>query len=103
MKYLTKSRFKQGLECPIKLTSNYKSSEKNDDFLAALADGGFQAEELSRLHYKNGVLIEEYDYDISESKTTLYEGFFSETIVGFKSFICIFKFVFFCCLNKCLL
>ena len=69
MKYLTKSRFKQGLECPIKLTSNYKSSEKNDDFLEALADGGFQAEELSRLHYKNGVLIEEYDYDISVSKT----------------------------------
>ena len=69
MKYLTKSRFKQGLECPIKLISNYKSSEKNDDFLAALADGGFQAEELSRLHYKNGVLIEEYDYDISVSKT----------------------------------
>ena len=69
MKYLTKSRFKQGLECPIKLTSNYKSSEKNDDFLEALADGGFQVEELSRLHYKNGVLIEEYDYDISVSKT----------------------------------
>lgn len=69
MKYLTKSRFKQGLECPIKLTSNYKSSEKNDDFLAALADGGFQVEELSRLHYKNGVLIEKYDNDISVSKT----------------------------------
>ena len=69
MKYLTKSRFKQGLECPIKLTSNYKSSEENDDFLSALADGGFQAEELSRLHYKNGVLIEEYDYDISVTKT----------------------------------
>ena len=69
MKYLTKSRFKQGLECPIKLTSNYKSSDENDDFLSALADGGFQAEELSRLHYKNGVLIEEYDYDISVNKT----------------------------------
>ncbi len=69
MKFLTKSRFKQGLECPIKLTSNYKSSDENDDFLSALADGGFQAEELSRLHYKNGVLIEEYDYDISVNKT----------------------------------
>ena len=69
MKYLTKSRFKQGLECPIRLTSNYKSSDENDDFLSALADGGFQAEELSRLHYKNGVLIEEYDYDISATKT----------------------------------
>ena len=36
MKYLTKSRFKQGLECPIRLTSNYKSSDENDDFLSAL-------------------------------------------------------------------
>ena len=57
VKYLTKSIFKQGLECPIKLTSNYKSLDKNDDFLSALADGGFQAEELSRLHFKDGILV----------------------------------------------
>ena len=69
MKYLTKTRFRQGLECPIKLTGNYKESNEKDDFLSALADGGFQTEELSRLHYKNGILIEEYDSDISVSKT----------------------------------
>lgn len=59
MKYLTKSKFKQGLECPNKLSPNFKSSEKDIDFLSALADGGFQAEELARLHYKDGTLIKE--------------------------------------------
>ena len=69
MKYLTKTRFRQGLECPIKLTENYKEFNEKDGFLSALADGGFQIEELSRLHCKNGVLIEEYDSDISVSET----------------------------------
>ena len=48
MKYLTKTLFKKGLECPIKLTVDYESSEDKNEFLDALADGGFQAEELSR-------------------------------------------------------
>ena len=69
MKYLTKTRFRQGLECPIKLTENYKEFNEKDGFLSALADGGFQIEELSRFHCKNGVLIEEYDSDISVSET----------------------------------
>ena len=57
VKYLTKTNFKKGIECPIKLTSDYKLSDKSNDFLSALADGGFQAEELSRLHFKDGILI----------------------------------------------
>ncbi|MFL2620829.1 MAG: hypothetical protein ACJ0O0_06645 [Flavobacteriaceae bacterium] len=57
MKYLTKTNFKKGIECPIKLTPEYKSSDKSNDFLSALADGGFQAEELSRLHFKDGILV----------------------------------------------
>ncbi len=69
MKYLTKTRFRQGLEYPIKLIENYKESNEKYGFLLALADGGFQIEELSRLHCKNGVLIEEYDSDISVSET----------------------------------
>ena len=69
LKYLTKSKFKQGLECPNKLTANFKSSAKDIDFLSALADGGFQAEELSRLHYKGGTLIKESSYEISTDKT----------------------------------
>ena len=69
MKYLTKTLFKKGLECPIKLTVDYESSEDKNEFLDALADGGFQAEELSRLYYSPGVLIENYDYANSLQKT----------------------------------
>ena len=69
MKYLTKTLFKKGLECPLKLTVNYKSSEEKNEFLSALADGGFQAEELSRLHYRPGYLIADRDYANSLKNT----------------------------------
>ena len=69
MKYLTKTLFKKGLECPLKLTVNYKSSEEKNEFLSALADGGFQAEELSRLHYRPGYLIDDRDYANSLKNT----------------------------------
>ena len=69
MKYLTKTLFKKGLECPLKLTVNYKSPEEKNEFLSALADGGFQAEELSRLHYRPGYLVEDRDYTNSLKNT----------------------------------
>ena len=69
MKYLTKTLFKKGLECPLKLTVNYKSSDEKNEFLSALADGGFQAEELSRLHYRPGYLIDDRDYANSLKNT----------------------------------
>jgi len=50
MRVLTKSRFKLALECPNKLyytrKKEYANTKKDDPFLAALADGGFQVEEL---------------------------------------------------------
>jgi len=69
LKYLTKTLFKKGLECPLKLTVNYKSSDEKNEFLSALADGGFQAEELSRLHYRPGYLIDDRDYANSLKNT----------------------------------
>jgi hypothetical protein len=62
-RYLTKSRFKLALECPTKLfysakEKEYKNVKRDDPFLAALADGGFQVEELARLAYPKGVLIQ---------------------------------------------
>ena len=69
MKYLTKTLFKKGLECPLKLTVNYKSLDEKNEFLSALADGGFQAEELSRLHYRPGYLIDDRDYANSLKNT----------------------------------
>jgi hypothetical protein len=61
MKVLTKSRFKLGLQCPNKLyftsKKNFGNVKNDDPFLAALAKGGFQVEELAKLHYPDGVEI----------------------------------------------
>lgn len=72
MRYLTKSLYKTGLECPNKLyyakKEEYANTKNDNPFLMALAKGGFQFEELARLHYPNGVLVEDvpgedYDHD----------------------------------------
>lgn len=75
MKLLTKSRFKLGLECPNKLFYTKKDAYANqkidDPFLMALADGGFQVEELARMHYPDGILLEDnyWDYKLLASQT----------------------------------
>ncbi len=79
MRHLTKSRFKLGLECPNKLYYTKKeeyANQKNEDaFLLALASGGFQVEELARMHYPAGILIEDakniaqYDYQEKVNQT----------------------------------
>jgi len=70
MRVLTKSRFKLGLECPNKLfytgkETEYANTKSDNPFLQALASGGFQVEELARLHFPNGILIED---DIDRTK-----------------------------------
>ena len=61
-RYLTKSRFKLGLECPVKLfyraKPEYKDQKIEDAFLEALAEGGFQVGELAKYKYPNGIDIE---------------------------------------------
>jgi hypothetical protein len=79
MRLLTKSRFKLGLECPNKLfytrKKEYANKKQEDSFLQALAQGGFQVEELARMHYPNGSLIEgndgEYEQLWEETQTLL--------------------------------
>lgn len=76
-RYLTKSRFKLGLECPVKLyytnkPNVYANQKQEDPFLAALAKGGFQVEELARLEYPDGILVEADHFD--------YEGALNHTI-----------------------
>ncbi len=57
-RFLTKSRFKLGLECPTKLfytgKRNYANSQNDDSFLQALAAGGYQVGELAKLYYPEG-------------------------------------------------
>lgn len=69
--YLTKSKFKEGLICPIRLTNRFIDEHEEDPFLLSLADGGFQVEALSRLHYKGGVFIKENNNEAIQ-KTNKY-------------------------------
>ena len=61
-RYLTKSRFKLALECPTKLfytgkADVYPDCKRDDEFLQALADGGFQVGELAKLMFPGGIEI----------------------------------------------
>ena len=55
MRYLTKSRFKQALECSTKLFYNkkveYANLSNEDSFLQSLAEGGFQVGELAKFYF----------------------------------------------------
>ncbi|MFA5669874.1 MAG: DUF2779 domain-containing protein [Balneolaceae bacterium] len=60
--YLTKSKFTHSLECPTKLyyqnhPEEYVTSQDDNDFLMALAEGGIQVGELAKLYYPGGVEI----------------------------------------------
>jgi hypothetical protein len=74
---LTKSRFKMAIECPTKLFYA-KNSEKyaniigDNDFLEALAEGGFQVGELAKLYFPNGHDIKTLDYHKSIEATEKY-------------------------------
>ena len=66
-RFLTKSRFKVGLDCATKLyyqdNKDYGSTKTDNSFLKALAEGGFQVGELAKLYYPGGVEIESMDKD----------------------------------------
>lgn len=73
-KYLTKSIFKIGLECPRKLfyhkkKDEYLDSTVEDTFLQALAEGGYQVGALAKLKYPDGVDIDTLDYDEALKQT----------------------------------
>ncbi len=74
-RHLTKSRFKLALDCPTKLyytrKPEYENKSDSDSFLEALAQGGFQVEELARMDYPHGIAIigDDYNYDLLAEKT----------------------------------
>ena len=87
-RYLTKSRFKLALECPTKLHYTgkreiYVDTKRDDKFLQALADGGFQVGELAKLMFPGGIEITSRTHDEQVAETerllqrdivTLYEA-----------------------------
>lgn len=89
MRVLTKSRFKLGLECPNKLlyTNNpiYANKKQEDSFLNALAEGGFQVEELARLHYPNGVFINVENYEYARAAELTREYLNQDNIIIYEA------------------
>lgn len=72
-RYLTKSRFKTGVECATKLyftgDVEYGNTMSEDSFLQALAAGGFQVGELAKIYYPMGVEVTAKDHDESVKQT----------------------------------
>jgi hypothetical protein len=66
-RYLTKSRFKLGMECPAKLfytgkdqgpQAVYANAKLEDSFLKTLAEGGFQVGALAQKYFPGGVEVD---------------------------------------------
>ncbi len=72
-RYLTKTKFKLALECPTKLyyqgKKEYKNNKLDNDFLKALAKGGFQVGELAKCYYPGGTNIQELDHETALKRT----------------------------------
>lgn len=73
-RYLTKSRFKIGSECPRKLyylthKDKYANQKDFNDFLKILAEGGHQVGALARAYFPGGVMVATLDYDESVAQT----------------------------------
>ncbi len=72
-RYLTKSRFQLASECPTKLYYCDKPDKypnnKNNDFMLALAKGGFQVGALAKCYYPEGIDITEINPDKALQQT----------------------------------
>lgn len=90
MKVLSKSRFKLGLECPNKLyftgkANKYANQKVDNPFLKALANGGFQVEELARMHYPNGIFIDTENYEYEKAAQLTQEALLQENVIIYEA------------------
>jgi len=76
IRYLTKSRFKIAVECPTKLfytrKNSYEDNMAGNDFMAMLAEGGFQVGELAKAFYPEGIEISEKNNQKALDATATY-------------------------------
>jgi hypothetical protein len=84
-RYLTKSRFKLATECETKLyftkKSEYADQDIEDEFLQALAEGGYQVGELAKFYFddqpqNNGITVESIGYEepLEETRQKIKAG-----------------------------
>lgn len=90
-RYLTKSRFKTGHECPRKLVylnnETYPNTKADDPFLKALADGGFQVGALAKLSYPREASVEVKTQDKDQALRETTELLKQKHIVIFEAAI----------------
>ena len=97
-RYLTKSRFKLATECETKLyytkKQEYADQSMDDEFLQALAEGGYQVGELAKFHFddqpqKNGITVESIGYEkpLEETRQKIETGqqIIAEAAVKYKN------------------
>lgn len=74
MRYLTKSRYATAITCPRKLAflddDRYINSNKHNEFLLALADGGNQVGALAKCLFPDGIEVESSGHDAQVEETT---------------------------------
>ena len=72
-RYLTKSRFNLAYTCPSKLfytnKKQFTNARNNDEFLLALAEGGFQVGELAKYYHPGGHNINTLDAEEAIEQT----------------------------------
>jgi len=77
------------LDCPTKLfytrKKEYEDSNETDTFLEALAQGGFQVEELARMEYPDGVAILGEDWNYKKLAERTDELLLNENVVIFEA------------------
>ena len=74
-RYLTKSRFKMAMECPTKLFYGgkrdiYADASLDDDFLATLAEGGYQVGALAKVMHPEGIEVTETGHAEAVARTS---------------------------------
>ena len=73
MRYLTKSRFSLALQCPTKLEycddPSFANADADNEFLAALADGGHQVGALAKCLFPEGMEIDVSGHDAQAAQT----------------------------------
>lgn len=89
MRVLSKSRFKLGLECPNKLfftnDKTFANKKATDSFLMSLAEGGFQVEELARLHYPDGIFIDAEAFEYEKAVNLTNEALTLENVILYEA------------------
>jgi len=91
-RYFTKSKFSLSMECPTKLyyaskPNEYASTKSDDQFLKALAEGGFQVGQLAKCYYRDSNPIDLSDLSNDDAASKTSELLLRDEVVIFEAVI----------------